>query len=163
MVKPLEHSVLCKQEEDLGSDEEEEKVKVVEKVEEKEKARKEEKARKGKGKGKGEGKKGKGKRLRRIVCRICHQKGHWGTECPNRHSVRHVEAEEQNQGGEVYAHKPPNQDQYPRPNVVESGSIRQTTSRPDPRVVTRRVRENFTLKPFYHIGTPPEEFPEDFL
>ena len=48
MAKPLEHSVLCKQEEDLGSDEEEEKVKAVDKVEEKEKARKEEKERKAK-------------------------------------------------------------------------------------------------------------------
>ena len=28
--------------------------------------------------------------------------------------------------------------------------------------MTRRVRENFTPKPFYHIGTPPEEFPEVF-
>ncbi|CAE7653731.1 unnamed protein product [Symbiodinium sp. KB8] len=26
----------------------------------------------------------------------------------------------------------------------------------------RRVRGNFTPKPFYHIGTPPEEFPEVF-
>ena len=28
--------------------------------------------------------------------------------------------------------------------------------------MTRRVRESFTPKPFYHIGTPPEEFPELF-
>ena len=28
--------------------------------------------------------------------------------------------------------------------------------------MTRRVRGNFTPKPFYHIGTPPEEFPEVF-
>ena len=28
--------------------------------------------------------------------------------------------------------------------------------------MTRRVREDFTPKPFYHIGTPPEEFPEVF-
>ena len=83
-------------------------------------------------------------------------------ECPNRHSVRNVEAEEHAPGTEAYMHNPPNQDQYPRPNVVESGSIRQTTSRPDPRVVSRRVRGNFTPKPFYHIGTPPEEFPEVF-
>ena len=59
MVKPLEHSVLCKQEEDLGSDEEEEKVKVVEKVEEQEKARKEEKARKAKEKVKAKERKAK--------------------------------------------------------------------------------------------------------
>ena len=116
----------------------------------------------GKGRGKGKGKKGKGKRLGRTVCRICHQEGHCGNECPNRHSVRNVEAEEQVPGTETYVHNPPNQDQYPRPNVVESGSIRQTTSRPDPRVVTRRVRGDFTPKPFYHIGTPPEEFPEVF-
>ena len=126
------------------------------------KGKKRGKGKKGKGKSKGKGKKGKGKRLGRTVCRICHQEEHWGNECPNRHSVRNVEAEEQNQGTENYVHNPPNQDQYPRPNVVESGSIRQTTSRPDPRVVTRRVRENFTEKRFYHNGTPPEEFPEVF-
>ena len=120
------------------------------------------KGRKGKGKSKGKGKKGKGRRLGRRVCRICHQEGHWGNECPNRHSVRNVEAEEHAPGAETYMHNPPNQDQHPRPNVVESGSIRQTTSRPDPRVVTRRVRGNFTPKPFYHIGTPPKEFPEVF-
>ena len=28
--------------------------------------------------------------------------------------------------------------------------------------MTRGVRENFIPKPFYHIGTPPEEFPEVF-
>ena len=95
------------------------------------------KGKKDRGKGKGKGKKGKGKRLGRTICRICHQEGHWGNECPNRHSVRNVEAEEKQ--------NPPNQEQYPKPNVVETGSIRQAASRPDPRVVTRRVR-SFTSK-----------------
>ena len=58
-------------------------------------------------------------------------------------------------------HNPPDQEQYPKPNVVETGSIRQATSRPDPRVATRPVR-SFTPNPFYHIATPPEEFPEVF-
>ena len=77
----------------FGSDKEEEKVKVVEK------ARKGEKARKAKT--------CKGKRLGRTVCRFCHQEGHWGNECPNRHSVRNVEAVDHNHGGEGYVHNPP--------------------------------------------------------
>ncbi|CAE7244446.1 unnamed protein product, partial [Symbiodinium microadriaticum] len=35
-----------------------------------------------------------------------------------------IEINRVDQGAEVYAHNQPNQDQYPRPNVVESGSIR---------------------------------------
>ena len=161
MAKRLEHLEPCKLGKDLGLAEVEAKVKVEAKEEEKEKVRKEVKARKVKEKEKGKGKKGKGKRLGRTVCRICHQEGHWGNECPNERSVRNVEAEGQPYGGEGYAQNPPNQEQYPKQNVVETGSIRQATSKPNPRVVTRRVR-SFTPKPFYHIATPPEEFPEVF-
>ena len=157
MAKHLEHWEPCKLEEDLGLAEAEAKAKV----EEKEKARKEEKARKFEEKVRQ--RKERKRQKTWTVCRICHQEGHWGNECPNRRSVRNVEAEEQPYGGE-YVHQtqnPPNQEQYPKPNVVETGSIRQATSRPDPRVVTRRVR-SFTPKPFYRIATPPEEFPEVF-
>ena len=154
--------MLCKQAKDSDLEEVEEKAKEEEKDAEKEKERKEVKVRKAKERAKAKERKEKENALEGQCVVSCHQEGHWGNECPNRHSVRNVEAEEHAPGTETYMHNPPNQDQCPRPNVVESGSIRQTTSRPDPRVVSRRVRGNFTPKPFYHIGTPPEEFPEVF-
>ena len=119
LAKRLELSVLCKQAKD--SDLVEAKGKGRGKGRGKGKEKKGGKGKKGKGKSKGKGKKGKGKRLGRTVCRICHQEGHWGNECPNRHSVRNVEAEEQVPETETYVHNPPNQDQYLRSNVVESG------------------------------------------
>ena len=65
----------------------ESETKAEEKDAEKEKGKKGGEGKKER-KGKGKEKKGKGKRFGRTVCRICHQEGHWGNECPNRHSVR---------------------------------------------------------------------------
>ena len=95
LAKRLERLVLCKQVEDSGLAKARKRQRKRKRTR-KRKGKKGGKGKKGKGKSKGKGKKGKEKRLERTVCRIVIKKDR-GNECSNRHSVRNVEAEEQDQ------------------------------------------------------------------
>ena len=109
---------------------------------------------KGKNKGKSSNKGGQGNRDRDI-CRLCHQPGHWGNECPL-YSANQVTSTGGGNGSQ--------QDSTSTTVPSSQGSSRQTSSSTTASVSCGSSSRTSTIRQvkMYHVATPPSEMPEIF-
>ena len=114
------------------------------------------KGKKGKGKHKGKGKSGKGKGGKnhgadRDQCRICHQYGHWGNECPQLQNANAVNTTPSEAPTTVAASD----------SVSNAASRRQSTTSTTT-ASSSTAKGGVRQVKMYHVATPPQEFPETF-
>ena len=97
---------------------------------------------------------GKGNRDRDI-CRLCHQPGHWGNECPL-YSANQATSTSGGNGSQ--------QDSTSTTIPSSQGGSRQTSSSTTASVSTAGSSRTSTIRQvrMYHVATPPSEMPEIF-